>query len=123
MATPYLHHINIDTAKPDETIGFYENVLGLVNRPDRRPPSLRPGAWLFADDRPIVHLHFVDQIGTDGTGAFNHVAFGGVDFDATKQHLDGLDVSYVAKEQPEMRQLFFTDPNGISIEMNFEPEP
>ena len=46
MGITGLDHINIDTSKPDETVAFYEDVLGLENRPQDRPDFGFPGAWL-----------------------------------------------------------------------------
>ena len=46
MSVGVLDHYNVSTRKLDETVHFYENVLGFTNGP--RPPFNFPGAWLYA---------------------------------------------------------------------------
>ena len=121
MGITGLDHINIDTSQPEETIAFYEQVLGLKNRPERRPESPRPGAWLFLDDAPIVHLNFIDDDGRQTTrSAFNHIAFEGNDFGAMCALLDERGLEYRTSERPEiaLSQIFVNDPNGIRVEVN-----
>lgn len=126
-----IDHINIDTVKPEETIDFYEKVFGLENRPEDRPASSLPGAWLFSGRRAVVHLNFHDEDSETGqrlvsggrSGAFNHVAFVGSDFDRTCARLDALGVRYrTGDPRPRLRQIFLRDPNDIVIEVNIEVE-
>jgi len=116
-----LNHYNVDTSRPNETISFYCDVLGFVNRPNRRPDFGRPGAWLFVGDKALIHLNFVDDNRDGPTGALNHIAFSGIDYDSTRTSLDDHGVSYQAVESTErgFNQLFFKDPNNIRIEINF----
>ena len=44
MSVGVLDHYNVSTRKLDETVRFYQDVLGFVNGP--RPPFDFPGAWL-----------------------------------------------------------------------------
>jgi len=121
MTIEGLNHYNIDTSRPDETVDFYCEVLGLVNDPGRRPEFGFPGAWLFAGDAALVHLNFIDEDRVGPTGAFNHIAFTGSDFEGTRHRLDEHGVSYRASEPADhgFKQLFFKDPNNIRIEINF----
>ena len=116
-----LDHINIDTSKPDETVAFYEEVLGLENRPHERPDFGFPGAWLFLGDTAVVHLNFIDDDDRfSQRSAFNHIAFEGSDFDAMCRLLDDRGLSYRATERPEigLSQVFVNDPNGVRVEIN-----
>src|SRR4051812_30467778 len=61
MSVGVLDHYNVSTHKLNETVQFYENVLGLKNGP--RPPFNFPGAWLYSEGRPVLHLN--DISGTD----------------------------------------------------------
>ena len=79
MPLTRLDHYNVSTAKPDETLRFYCDGLGLVNDPARRPDFGIPGAWLFVDDQPLVHLVFVEDDPGAPTGPLDHVAFDGTD--------------------------------------------
>ena len=116
-----LDHINIDTSKPDETIAFYEEVLGLENRPQDRPDFGFPGAWLFLGDVALVHLNFIDEDGrSERRNAFNHIAFAGSDFVGLCELLDNRGVTYKTSERPEisLSQVFVADPNGVKVEIN-----
>jgi catechol 2,3-dioxygenase-like lactoylglutathione lyase family enzyme len=124
-----IDHVNIDTVRPEETIEFYRRVVGLDHRPDARPAFSRPGAWLFAGDRAVVHLNFHDVTSDTGrrltedrrSGAFNHIAFVGDDFVATCRILDELGINYrSADSRPGLKQIFLRDPNGVGIEINIE---
>jgi catechol 2,3-dioxygenase-like lactoylglutathione lyase family enzyme len=128
MAVSRIDHVNIDTAKPEETISFYEAALGLEHRPEARPDPGFPGAWLFSGDQAMVHLNY-HQPGSAGaekladgskSGAFNHVAFAGADFAATCARLDELGIPYRTGGHPDrgVRQIFLRDPNNVAIELN-----
>jgi len=119
-----LHHLNIDTAKPDETIAFYSAVFGFVNHPDRRPPQSTPGAWLFKEDHPIIHLNFIDEDRSDSTSSFNHAAFEGSGFTGFCERLDAAGIDYRVHDRPEisLKQIFVRDPNGIRLEININGE-
>ena len=71
-----LDHFNIRTRKLDDTVRFYEDVLGLEKGP--RPNFAFPGAWMYSEGKPVVHL--VDISRTDepqkpDSGVVHHVAF------------------------------------------------
>lgn len=116
-----LDHINIDTCKPEETVAFYENILGFENRPDQRPDFGFPGAWLFLGDTAVVHLNFIEDDGrASNRSAFNHIAFAGDDFEGTCTLLDerGLDYRTAARPEISLSQIFVNDPNGVRVEIN-----
>ena len=121
MGITGLDHINIDTSKPDETVAFYEEVLGLENRPQDRPDFGFPGAWLFLGDTAVVHLNFIDEDDRFGQrSAFNHIAFEGSDFVGMCETLDDSGLVYRTSERPEisLTQIFVDDPNGVRVEVN-----
>lgn len=116
-----LDHINIDTAQPEATVAFYEDILGLENRPQDRPDFDFPGAWLFLGDTAIVHLNFIDEDDRfSGRSAFNHIAFEGSDFAGMCELLDDRGLKYRTSERPEigLSQVFVDDPNGVRVEVN-----
>ncbi|MGH1488682.1 MAG: VOC family protein [Acidimicrobiales bacterium] len=128
MAIHGIDHINIDTTKPDETVEFYETVLGLENRPEDRPDFGFAGAWLFSGKQAVIHLNFHEpgseaaaKLADSGkSGAFNHFAFAGSDFDGTCQKLDAQDIRYRTNDVPDLnlKQIFLRDPNNVAIELN-----
>jgi len=116
-----LDHINIDTAKPEETVAFYEDLFGFENRPQERPDFGFPGAWLFLGDTAVVHLNFIDDDDRFGQrSAFNHIAFEGTDFVSMCALLDERGLKYRTSERPEiaLSQIFVDDPNGVRVEVN-----
>jgi catechol 2,3-dioxygenase-like lactoylglutathione lyase family enzyme len=116
-----LDHVNIRTSRPQETIAFYCDVLGLVDDADRRPAFDFPGAWLFAGDRAVVHLVYVEADPTGPTGAIDHVAFEASGYLETRAELDARGAEYESSERPEsgLFQVFVRDPNDVRIELNF----
>lgn len=117
-----LDHINIDTDKPEATIEFYTDVLGLENRPADRPGDPSTGAWLFSGDKALVHLNFGTEDKQGPTGAFNHAAFQCTDFAGTCNQLDRLGIEYRVAQRPErsFSQIFLHDPNGVFLELNID---
>jgi catechol 2,3-dioxygenase-like lactoylglutathione lyase family enzyme len=123
MSVGVLDHYNVSTRKLKETVQFYEGVLGLEN--GARPPFDFPGAWLYSEGHPVLHLN--DIAGTDrqqrpDSGVIDHVAFGSRGFEAMKKHLTGKGISYRVNEVPNStrRQIFLSDPNNVEIELNFD---
>ena len=123
MSVGALDHYNVSTRKLGETVQFYEDVLGLVNGP--RPPFNFPGAWLYSEGHPVLHLNDIsatDRQQRPDSGVIDHVAFGSRGFEAMKQHLAGKGVPHRINEVPNStrRQIFLRDPNNVEIELNFE---
>jgi hypothetical protein len=98
-------------------------VLGFVNGP--RPQFDFPGAWLYSQGHPVLHLNDISQTDRQqrpDSGVIDHVAFGSRGFEAMKKHLSGKGVTYRINQVPKSTrwQLFFHDPNNVEIELNFE---
>src|SRR6202022_848774 len=88
MSVGVLDHFNIRTRKLGDTVRFYEEVLDLKN--GDRPNFPFPGAWMYSEGKPVVHL--VDISSTDeqqkpDSGVVHHVAFASRDFAGMKQRL------------------------------------
>jgi catechol 2,3-dioxygenase-like lactoylglutathione lyase family enzyme len=123
MSVGMLDHYNVSTRNLRDTVRFYEEVLGLVNGP--RPPFDFPGAWLYSEGHPVLHLNDIsptDKPQRPDSGVIDHIAFGSRGFDAIKQHLAGKGVPFRVNEVPNStrRQIFVTDPNNVLIELNFD---
>jgi catechol 2,3-dioxygenase-like lactoylglutathione lyase family enzyme len=118
-----LDHYNVSTRKLQETVEFYQDVLGFVNGP--RPPFNFPGAWLYSDGHPVLHLNDISQTDKEqrpDSGVIDHVAFGSRGFEPMKQHLTRKGISHRVNEVPNSsrRQIFLRDPNNVEIELNFD---
>ena len=123
MSVGMLDHYNVSTRNLRDTVRFYEEVLGLVNGP--RPPFDFPGAWLYSEGHPVLHLNDIsptEKPQRPDSGVIDHIAFGSRGFEAIKQHLTRKGVPFRANEVPNStrRQIFLTDPNNVLIELNFD---
>jgi catechol 2,3-dioxygenase-like lactoylglutathione lyase family enzyme len=122
MSVGKLDHYNVSTRKLKETVQFYETVLGLNN--GARPPFNFPGAWLYSEGHPVLHIN--DISGTDreqrpDSGVIDHVAFGSRGFEAMKKHLAGKGIQHRVNQVPNSTrcQIFLRDPNNVEIELNY----
>jgi catechol 2,3-dioxygenase-like lactoylglutathione lyase family enzyme len=118
-----LDHYNVSTRKLQETVRFYEDVLGFENGP--RPAFDFPGAWLYSAGHPVLHLNDITQTDREqrpDSGVIDHVAFGSRGFAAMKQHLTEKGVPFRVNQVPNSTrwQIFLRDPNNVEIELNFE---
>lgn len=118
-----LDHFNIRTRHLAETVRFYEDVLGLEKGP--RPNFAFPGAWMYSEGKPVVHLVDISQTAEPqkpDSGVVHHVAFISRGFDGMKQRLASKGVTFDSRQVPggELWQIFVHDPNGVMIELNYE---
>lgn len=116
-------HINIRSTNVEQAREFYERIIGL--RAGDRPPFPSVGYWMYFGDEPIVHLtqRSDGESSHAGSGNLDHVAFRGVDFDATRATLAAAGLPFQEQVVPrdQSRQIFVHDPDGIKLELNFEP--
>ena len=116
-------HINTRSIDVERTRGFYVGVLGL--RVGDRPPFASTGYWLYLGDQPVVHL--VQRPPGDaaqaGSGHLDHVAFRGVNLEATREALRSAGVPFRESTVPRdgTVQIFVHDPDGIRLELSFGP--
>jgi len=118
MSVGVLDHFNIRTRKLPETVHFYEDILGLEKGP--RPNFAFPGAWMYSEGKPVVHL--VDISKTDepqkpDSGVVHHVAFVSQGFDGMQQRLKSKGMPFDARQVPggDLWQIFVNDPNGVMV--------
>lgn len=136
MSIGKLAHFSVRTTRLEESRRFYVDVLGL--RVGYRPPLDFPGIWLYRGgdetDFGVVHLigtagdgqGLADYLGDratsgEGTGALDHLAFLASDSEAFRRRLERHEIPYRERILPALglRQMFFVDPSGLTIEMNF----
>lgn len=117
-----MDHFTVVTDKLEETRAFYE-MLGLKVGP--RPVFPVPGLWFYSAERAVLHVLAVDQMPTTRRGVLDHMAFYGEDIAATLALLESRDIRYRLIRAPRPYgtwQLFFKDPNGAEVEIDFDPE-
>lgn len=128
MAVKGLDHVNIIAADLGETTRFYEDVLGL--RYGGRPAEMNfAGGWLYdKNDYPIIHLMTLDperhgdgERRTMPTGSIDHVALACEDFAGTLRRCEELGLEHRVNDRKygDLRQVFITDPNNVTLELNF----
>ena len=123
MSVGTLDHFNIRTRKLDDTVRFYEDVMGLEKGP--RPNFAFPGAWMYSEGKAVVHIVDIsrtDEAQKPDSGVVHHVAFASRGFDGMKQRLESKKMPYDARQVPggDLWQIFVDDPNGVMIELNYE---
>src|ERR1700675_1114369 len=123
MSVGQLDHFNIRTRKLADTVRFYEEMLGLEK--GARPNFSLPGAWMYSEGKPVVHL--VDISKTDepqkpDCGVVTHVAFASQGFVGMKKRLESKGMEFDSRQGPggDLWQIFVNDPNGVMIELNYE---
>ena len=127
MSTLGLHHVNIRVPREmlESVRDFYCSALGL--RQGDRPPFGSFGYWLYAGENAVVHLSTAgtsEARRTDAATTLDHVAFRCVSFVAMTEKLGAMGVDVQIDEVPATghRQVFFSDPAGNGVELNFAEE-
>ena len=119
MAIIGLDHINIRTTDLAKTQAFFTEILGLTV--GWRPEFSFGGAWLYAGAKDVVHLVEVSRAGVASRGsALDHFAFTIDDYEDAQRKLDAAGLGYEPSVSPNggIRQMFLTELNGVTIELN-----
>lgn len=122
MTTTGMNHFTILTDDVPRTVGFYTELLGLTD--GERPPLGFPGAWLYAGERAVLHIVGGRSRDELRAGVIDHMAFSATGLRATLASLDARGIEYACRQQKGsgVWQLFFHDPNGAKVELDFSPD-
>ncbi len=124
-----VHHLALISSDPDQTIAFYQDVLGfpLVELIENRD---YPGSMHFFFDIGNDNcLAFFDFPGLglepvpEGLGGVQHVAIS-VDpsqYPGIRARLDANGVEYLGPDRGLEKSIYFKDPDGIQIEITSVP--
>jgi len=135
MPLSHIEHLLIASDDIDATRDWYARVLGMTSGP--HPDFGFPVHWMYLGDVDVVHigpsakmagaiqkqyLGRTSQASAQGTGAIDHIAFRATGLRETMQHLKKERVEFRQRRAngQALFQLFFYDPNGIKIELNFD---
>jgi catechol 2,3-dioxygenase-like lactoylglutathione lyase family enzyme len=135
MPLSHIEHILVAADDIDTTRDWYARVLGMRSGP--HPDFGFPVHWMYLGDVDIVHigpsakmagenqkkyLGRTSQGGGAGTGAIDHIAFRATGLRDMLLHLKKQGVSFSQRRAngQALFQLFFYDPNGIKIELNYD---
>ncbi|MSP68005.1 MAG: glyoxalase [Alphaproteobacteria bacterium] len=118
MAVHHVQHFTVATKDLAVCKRFYIGALGLTD--GWRPPFRFPGAWLYAEGQPIVHLIGADD-GVGRGGVLDHVALQCSDVAGVTCRLRDLGIGFEIRTQVAsgLHQVFVWDPDGAKIELNF----
>lgn len=122
-----VNHINIIAADLEKTVAFYETVLGMKAQP---MPIAMPGfngRWIYdSQGQPIIHAQAFNAerhggISPGVSGSIDHVSLTCVGFADTQARCRELGVEYRVNDGQygALRQVFITDPDKVSLELNF----
>ncbi len=120
-----MDHFTILTRDTAATVDFYSDVMGFEVGP--RPAFAFPGAWLYNDGKAILHVVERPEIPTSA-GILDHIAFWGSDLPSYLRRLKNRNLEYDLRRLPEnghaggVWQLFFLDPSGARVEIDFAKE-
>lgn len=113
-----MNHFTVLTDDLDRTLAFYDG-LGLKAGP--RPHFDFPGAWLYAGERPVLHVVAGRPLPAARAGVLDHMAFSAHGLAEVKARLESLGVAYDLRRLPDGTawQLFCLDPSGAKVELDF----
>jgi catechol 2,3-dioxygenase-like lactoylglutathione lyase family enzyme len=116
-----MNHFTILTDRLEETVDFYRDVLGL--EPGARPPFGFPGAWLYTNGEAVLHVIAGRSLPEPREGVIDHMAFSANGLVDTVGKLKSRGIEYDLRRVTETNpwQLFFNDPNGAKVELDFDP--
>jgi hypothetical protein len=112
---------------------FLIQILGLKR--GYRPPFQFPGAWLYSDDKPLIHLvenspddeSLADYLGSKTSasdismGAVDHIALTGASYPKLLKHLEQKQINYYERTIPSTseHQVFIEAPDDLKLELLF----
>ena len=122
MAVTAMNHFTVLTDDVEATVRFYRDVVGLAQGP--RPPLEFPGAWLYTGNQAVLHVVGGRQRSELRAGVIDHMAFSASGLRDAIATLDAKGIAYQCRQQvgSGVWQVFFHDPSGAKVELDFAPE-
>jgi hypothetical protein len=127
-----LDHVNIRTSNPGATMAFFRDALGMKLAGPSGFDAYERGGWVLDENgAAVIHVASADEvfpgdaqkpfIATTGSGAIDHVALRCSNYDAIKDRIEELGLSFWENyvERAKLRQIFLEEPTGIVIELGF----
>ena len=134
MPLSHIEHLLVAADDIDATRDWYARVLGMRSGP--HPDFGFPVHWMYLGERDVVHIGPSAKMAGDiqkqylgrtsqgagtGTGAIDHIAFRATGLREMLLHLKKQNISFSQRRAngQALFQLFFYDPNGVKIELNY----
>jgi catechol 2,3-dioxygenase-like lactoylglutathione lyase family enzyme len=135
MPLSHIEHFLIAADDIEKTGEWYCRVLGMKEGP--HPDFGFPVKWLYLGATDVVHIgpsakqaganqkKYLGRTSQDtgtGTGAIDHIAFRATGLAQMMGHLRAQGIAFNERRASgqALYQLFFLDPNGIKIELNYD---
>src|SRR5688572_1132064 len=135
MPLSHIEHFLVAADDINATRDWYARVLGMTSGP--HPVFGFPVHWMYLGGVDVVHigpsakmageiqkkyLGRTSQKSEQGTGAIDHIAFRATGLRGMLEHLKKEKVAFTQRRAngQALFQLFFFDPNGIKIELNYD---
>lgn len=120
MPVSGMNHFTIITDDVPKTEAFYGELLDL--RPGWRPDFAFPGLWLYCGDTAVLHVVGRDALPDQRTGVIDHLAFTASGLAGYQTALEARGIAYDLRRLPGngQWQIFFLDPNGAKVELDFD---
>jgi len=135
MPISHIEHFLIASDDIDATRDWYARMLGM--RPGPHPEFGFPVHWMYLGELDVVHIgpsakkadeiqkKYLGRTSQDsgtGTGAIDHIAFRATGLRQMLEHLRAEKVPFTQRRAngQALFQVFFYDPNGIKIELNYD---
>jgi catechol 2,3-dioxygenase-like lactoylglutathione lyase family enzyme len=135
MPLSHIEHFLVAADDIDATRDWYARVLGMTSGP--HPDFGFPVHWMYIGEVDVVHigpsakmagaiqkqyLGRTSEKSEQGTGAIDHIAFRATDLREMMEHLRRENIEFRQRRAngQALFQLFFYDPNGIKIELNYD---
>ncbi|HEY9183269.1 MAG TPA: VOC family protein [Gammaproteobacteria bacterium] len=125
MTVVALDHYNLRAPRPflEELRDFYSDVVGLTV--GDRPPFTSFGYWLYSGERPVLHLSETragEARSRSAVNTFSHAAFNCTGRAEFERRLRERGIEYRIAQVPLLGidQLFFHDPAGNGVELQFD---
>jgi lactoylglutathione lyase len=117
-----IEHVGIVVKDMDESLAFYQNILGLELRMRERLNDAVELAFLFFPEQPSVEVELVCGGTAEGEGIVNHLAFTVKNIEAELVRLKEAGVTLVDEEprgifNNTVKIAFFEGPNGEKLEL------
>lgn len=134
MPISHIEHFLVAADDIDATRDWYARILGMTSGP--HPEFGFPVHWMYVGEVDLVHigpsakmagenqkkyLGRTSQGDAGGTGAIDHIAFRATGLRRMLEHLRAERVPFTQRRAngQALFQIFFYDPNGIKIELNY----
>ena len=117
-----MEHVGIMVNDMDESLAFYQNVLGLKLRNREWLNDTVELAFLYFPEQPSVEIELVFGVQVENEGIVNHLAFTVEDIEAELVRFKEAGVKLIDEEprsilKDNVKIAFFSGPNGEKLEL------